>query len=404
MDNSKNYNHFPHSNIEPENVEFGHASQGYMMDPVGRINSNVRPSELNFAEAKPVHNYSIQTGEEFALEFMRDRVNPKKPFIPFAAGDPSLTTGYLELKGILGISHTGSESGSDISMLAVVGKEPKEFERNNPSLYEEKSNYGSVASAPRNSSGYNSNQTILHEYSSSRASDGATRKIKILCSFGGKILPRPRDGKLRYVGGETRIIRLRKDISWEEIWQKTTTIYIYTHSIKYQLPGEDLDALVSVSSDEDLQNMLEECSVLGDGEGSKKLRMFLFSVNDLDDTNFGLASTGGDSEVQYVVAVNGMDIGLRRESTLHGLASSSATNLDELDVQNVARETTGVASVAAASSINQYSQPILSKSSNTHETESQSRSHQGQMHHEEAEKSLHSVSETNTATLKTGWR
>ncbi|KAL8147084.1 hypothetical protein AgCh_004706 [Apium graveolens] len=392
MDNSKNYNHFPQSNMEPQNVEFGHTSQGYVVDPMGRVNLNVRPSELNFAEAKPVHNYSIQTGEEFALEFMRDRVNPKKPFIPSAAGGPSHTTGYQELKGILGISHTGSESGSDISMLSVVGKEPKEFERNNSSLYEDRSNYGSVASVQRNSSGYNGNQTIIREYSSSRASDSSVRKIKILCSFGGKILPRPRDGKLRYVGGETRIIRLRKDISWEEIWQKTTTIYIYTHSIKYQLPGEDLDALVSVSTDEDLQNMMEECSVLGDGEGSKKLRMFLFSINDLDDTNFGLASSGGDSEIQYVVAVNGMDIGLRRDSNLHGLTTSAA-NLDELDVQNVARDTSRVATVVAASSINQYSESILPKSSNAHETESQSHSHQGQMHHEEAEKSLHSISE-----------
>ncbi|KAK1397775.1 putative serine/threonine-protein kinase mkcB [Heracleum sosnowskyi] len=398
MDNSKNYNHFPQSSIEPQNVEFGHTSQGYMVDPMGRVNLNVRPSELNFAEAKPVHNYSIQTGEEFALEFMRDRVNPKKPFIPLAAGDPSLTTGYLDLKGILGISHTGSESGSDISILSVVGKEPKEFERNNSSLYEERSNYGSVASVQRNSSGYNGNQTIIHEYSSSRASDSSVRKIKILCSFGGKILPRPRDGKLRYVGGETRIIRLRKDISWEEIWQKTTTIYIYTHSIKYQLPGEDLDALVSVSSDEDLQNMMEECSVLGDGEGSKKLRMFLFSINDLDDTNFGLASSGGDSEVQYVVAVNGMDIGLRRDSNLHDLVNSSTTNLDELDVQNVARDTSRIASVADASSMNQYSESVLPKPSNAHEAESQSHPHQGQMHHEEAEKSLYSVSEPHTSS------
>ncbi|KAL1815033.1 hypothetical protein DCAR_0519262 [Daucus carota subsp. sativus] len=398
MEDSKNYSHIPRSNIEPENVQFGHTSQGYMMDPMGRINSSVRPSELNFAEAKPVHNYSIQTGEEFALEFMRDRVNPKKPFIPFAAGDPSVATGYLDLKGILGISHNGSESGSDISLLAVVGKEPKEFERNNSSLYEEKSTYGSVASAPCDSLGYNGNQTVIPEYSSSRVSDGSTRKIKILCSFGGKILPRPRDGKLRYVGGETRIIRLRKDISWEEIWQKATAIYIYTHLIKYQLPGEELDALVSVSSDEDLQNMMEECSVLGDGEGSKKLRMFLFSVNDLDDANIGLASTGGDSEVQYVVAVNGMDIGLRNESTLHGLASSLATNLDELNVQNVSRDTNKVASVAAESSINQYSQPILSKPSITYGNESQSHPHQGEMHHEEVEKGLHSVSEPQSST------
>ncbi|GAB4840523.1 hypothetical protein Ancab_021292 [Ancistrocladus abbreviatus] len=38
---------------------------------------------------------------------------------------------------------------------------------------------------------------------------------------------------------------------------KTTTICNQSHTIKYQLPGEDLDALVFVSFDEDLQNMEE---------------------------------------------------------------------------------------------------------------------------------------------------
>lgn len=41
--------------------------------------------------------------------------------------------------------------------------------------------------------------------------------------------------------------------------------------------GLDLDALVSASCDENLQNIMEERKVLGEGEGSEKLRMFLFS-------------------------------------------------------------------------------------------------------------------------------
>ena len=132
--------------------------------------------------------------------------------------------------------------------------------------------------------------------------------MKFLCSFGGRILPRPCDGKLRYVGGQTRILRIRKDISWQELMQKALQIYNQVHAIKYQLPGEDLDALVSVSSDEDLQNMMEECNHLLDREGSQKLRMFLFSMSDLEDAQFGLSSIGDDSEIQYVVAVNGMDL------------------------------------------------------------------------------------------------
>lgn len=370
MEPSKNYNHAPYNSMEPENTGPGPSSQGFM-------NVNVKPVEV-----KPVLNYSIQTGEEFALEFMRDRVNPRKPFVPYAAGDPSATTGYLEIKGILGISHTGSESGSDISMINIVERGSKDLERNNSS-YEDTNNYGSMPSVPRASSEYNSHRTLIRDYSSSGASDRSLTRIKILCSFGGKILPRPSDGKLRYVGGETRIIRISKYISWQELWQKTIAIYNETCTIKYQLPGEDLDALVSVSCDEDLQNMMEECNVLGEGEASKKLRMFLFSLSDLDDTHFGLANSGGDSEIQYVVAVNGMDMGSRRDSSLHGLGSSSANNLDELDGQNTERDISRAATdfigsnaspltgINVSSSVTLSSQPTLPSSCNAYNTQSQ---------------------------------
>ncbi|KAI8005714.1 Dual specificity protein kinase shkA [Camellia lanceoleosa] len=273
----------------------------------------------------------------------RDRVCPKKPFIPNTAGDPNYSTGYSELKGILGITHTGSESGSDISMLAAVEKVPKEFERKNTALYDDKSNYGSMQSVPRTSWDYNSYQGTVQEYASSGASESSSTKIKILCSFAGRILPRPSDGKLRYVGGETRIISIRKDITWQELWQKAIAVYNQTRTIKYQLPEEDLDALVSVSCDEDLQNMMEECNVQQDGEGPKRLRMFLFSLSDLEDAHFDLGNSDGDSEIQYVVAVNGIDVGSRKNSTLHGLASSSGNNLDELDGENFERDTGGAA-------------------------------------------------------------
>ncbi|XP_024958837.1 uncharacterized protein LOC112499803 isoform X1 [Cynara cardunculus var. scolymus] len=378
MEPATGRNHVHYHAIQSENSESASSSQGF-------LNANMRPTEMN-----PVLNYSIQTGEEFALEFMRDRVNPRMPFIPYSAGDPNLTTGYLELKGVLGISHTGSKSGSDVSMLNVVERGSKDLERKT-SFYEGTSNYGSVSSLPQT----NSNRGGIRDYASSSASDISSLKIKILCSFGGKILPRPSDGKLRYVGGDTRIIRIRRDISWQELWQKTIALYNETCSIKYQLPGEDLDALVSVSSDEDLLNMMEECNVLGEGEGSKKLRMFLFSLSDLDDTHFGLANSGGDSEIQFVVAVNGMDMGSRRGSSLHGLGSSLANNLNELDGQNAEMNTsrtttdfvgvnvTPSASINVSSSVLVSSQAMLPSSYNAYETHIQM--HQGQpKHHGEA--------------------
>nr|XP_043627873.1 serine/threonine-protein kinase pakA-like [Erigeron canadensis] len=274
--------------IQPQNIESASSSSQAF------LSSTLRPPDM-----KPV-NFSIQTGEEFALEFMRDRVNPRMSFIPYSAEDPNLATSYMELKGSVGIGHPGLESRSNVSMLDIV----------------QRGSIDNFLSMPS-----------VHRTNSNR--DNSSTRIKILCSFGGKILPRPSDRKLRYVGGVTRIIRIRKDISWQELWQKMLALYNETSSIKYQLPGEDFDALVSVSCDEDLLNMMEECKVLGHGEASKKLRMFLFSLSDLDDAHFSLANSSGDSEVQFVVAVNGLDLGSRRESSLQGQRSSSANNLNE---------------------------------------------------------------------------
>ncbi|MCI12587.1 octicosapeptide/phox/Bem1p domain kinase superfamily protein, partial [Trifolium medium] len=105
-------------------------------------------------------------------------------------------------------------------------------------------------------------------------------KIKFLCSFGGKILPRPGDSKLRYVGGETHIISIRKDILWEELMNKTL----------------------------DLQNMIEEYHGLESHEGSQKLRIFLVPLGESEETSSTEANTvlQNDPDYQYVVALNGV--------------------------------------------------------------------------------------------------
>lgn len=38
--------------------------------------------------------------------------------------------------------------------------------------------------------------------------------VKFLCSYGGRILPRYPDGKLRYVGGETRVLSVDRSITF----------------------------------------------------------------------------------------------------------------------------------------------------------------------------------------------
>lgn len=353
------------------------ASQNFMLDPTCCINTNTRPPDFSRLDVKPALNYSIQTGEVFAFEFMRDRVNIKKSYIPNAAGGhPS--TGYMDLKGILGINHTGSESRSNISMLTVAEKDSKELARRNTFLYGNRSNLGC-------SSGHVSTRGYVHGHASSGSIDASLSNIKILCSFGGRILPRPCDGKLRYVGGETHIMRINKNITWSHFKQKMLTVFNQTHIIKYQLPGEDLDALVSVSCDEDLQNMMEECHILNDGEGSSKLRMFLCSTSDLDDAYFSLGSLDCDSDLQYVVSVNGMDAGSRKSSQ-QSFTSFSANNVTEFDGQSIKKQTGRVATdlVGTSPSTDQYFHPPPSGPSNAYETHSSQLHHSQTMHHAEA--------------------
>ncbi|KAM1043753.1 hypothetical protein PS2_034708 [Malus domestica] len=38
-------------------------------------------------------------------------------------------------------------------------------------------------------------------------------RVRFMCSFGGKILPRPHDNQLRYVGGDTRIVVVHRTVS-----------------------------------------------------------------------------------------------------------------------------------------------------------------------------------------------
>lgn len=139
--------------------------------------------------------------------------------------------------------------------------------------------------------------------------------LKFLCSYGGKILPRYPDGKLRYVGGDTRVLSVDRSLPFSgsccfypiDFKQFSVclffSIYLFishvllilltlflteidakmkemcgsdTISIRCQIPTEDLDALVSVTSDEDLMNLLEEYNVASNDQArSLKIRTFL---------------------------------------------------------------------------------------------------------------------------------
>ncbi|RVW24381.1 Serine/threonine-protein kinase EDR1 [Vitis vinifera] len=174
-----------------------------------------------------------------------------------------------------------------------------------------------------------------HHCQGSGVSDASfSDKMKFLCSFGGRILPRPNDGKLRYVGGETKIISIRKNLSWVELVKKTSAICNQLHTIKYQLPGEDLDALISVSSDEDLHHMIEEYHELERIEGSQRLRIFLVPVGEPESpSSFETRATQqNEADYQYVVAVNGMlDPSPRKNSSGQSVSSQTGNTCDYRD-------------------------------------------------------------------------
>ncbi|WVZ98645.1 hypothetical protein U9M48_044054 [Paspalum notatum var. saurae] len=108
-------------------------------------------------------------------------------------------------------------------------------------------------------------------------------RIKILCSFGGRIVPRPHDGVLKYVGGETRVLAVPRSIPFCELKKKLEDMFkTEVAAIKYQLlsVAEDLDVLVSVTCDEDLVHMLDEYDRLEakrSPTASPRFRVYVFT-------------------------------------------------------------------------------------------------------------------------------
>lgn len=288
-----------------------------------------------------VNNICLQTGEEFSTEFLQDPSSlrrlpsikndvdhrlPKRVAFNFNQNQQLV---YEDLTGILGLERMNSESSSEVSDYVPVASFLSEMDYkvhpNNLIIYN-KRDYGATEhvsgnlcdetnlvrvtpTIPTTPPVYIVESPVPYHHFVMGFSDGSfSGKMKFLCSFGGRILPRPSDGKLRYVGGETRIISIQKNISLEELIKKTSPICNQPHTIKYQLPGEDLDALISVCSDEDLHHMLEEYQELDKIEGSQRLRLFLIPLNENESPSSVDATTTqpSDADYQYVVAVNGM--------------------------------------------------------------------------------------------------
>ncbi|XP_021891593.1 uncharacterized protein LOC110809918 [Carica papaya] len=84
-----------------------------------------------------------------------------------------------------------------------------------------------------------------------------SNSIKFLCTYGGKILPRSSDGALRYVGGLNRVLAVDRSVSFAELMEKLVEFCGFSVTLRCQLPGGDLETLISVKSDEELANIID---------------------------------------------------------------------------------------------------------------------------------------------------
>ncbi|KAM3342304.1 hypothetical protein P3S68_027270 [Capsicum galapagoense] len=136
----------------------------------------------------------------------------------------------------------------------------------------------------------------------------ANYKVKFMCSYGGKILPRPHDNQLAYVAGETKILSVDRNIRFSSLVAKLSSLSDCDVCFKYQLPGEDLDALISVTNDEDLEHMMLEYDRIYRGSVKPaRLRLFLFPLSTPATSTFG--STDSKSESQWFVdALNSVQL------------------------------------------------------------------------------------------------
>ncbi|KAF9613637.1 hypothetical protein IFM89_009463 [Coptis chinensis] len=130
---------------------------------------------------------------------------------------------------------------------------------------------------------------------SSSSSSLQPKKVKLCCSYTGTFQPKPLSGKLRYIGGETRIVSIDRNISFMQlvyrISQLCPTILTTCFCIKYQLPesnNEDDTPLVSITTDEDVKCMIEEYD-----HGNHATRLWVFvctkatsAANADDDKNW----------------------------------------------------------------------------------------------------------------------
>lgn len=89
-------------------------------------------------------------------------------------------------------------------------------------------------------------------------------------------MPRHTDGKLRYIGGHTRVLSVTRSVTFSELSVKFFEACGFSVKLKCKLPTEDLDVLVTVECDEDLKAVVAEYDRVSP---EMKIRCVCFPVN-----------------------------------------------------------------------------------------------------------------------------
>ncbi|CAL4943795.1 unnamed protein product [Urochloa decumbens] len=117
------------------------------------------------------------------------------------------------------------------------------------------------------------------EASSSRrvAGDGPD-VMKLVCSHGGRLMPRGPDGAARYAGGETRVLAVPRDTSFRDLARRLQEMTggAEVRAVRHRLADEALeDVLVSVTCDEELAHMRHEYDRLLATRPAARFRVFV---------------------------------------------------------------------------------------------------------------------------------
>lgn len=158
-------------------------------------------------------------------------------------------------------------------------------------------------------------------------------KLRLMCSFGGHIMPRPHDKALTYSGGETRLVVVDRRASLSSLRSRLSSMLLNGRSftLKYQLPSEDLDSLVTITTDEDLENMIEEydrATSSATATATQRIRLFLFANKLETAATMGSLLDGAKSDTWFVDALNQSGL-LPRGLSDSAAVNKTLVNLDE---------------------------------------------------------------------------